>query len=115
MVNSRSNSPDPNSRITHLPKLPAFNSNELDFEVYMNLIETNFGAYGITDVQQKKNLFLVSVGTKVFATLSNLSAPKSASEIEYEEIVKLLKGHYVTKPSYHRSLLKFQQRKKVEN
>ena len=57
----------------------------------------------------------MSVGTKVFATLSNLSAPKSASEIDYEEIIKLLKGHYVTRPSYHRSLLMFQQRKKMEN
>ena len=32
----------------------------------------------------------------------------------YDELVDLLKKHYITKPSYHRSLVSFQQRRKSE-
>ena len=48
----------------------------------------------------------------MFGTLANLAAPKNPTELTYNEITQLLKDHYVTKPSYHRSLLLFQQRRK---
>ena len=93
-------------------KLPEFNPNDLGFDVYMNLVEANFVAYSITEDTKKKNLFLVSIGTKNFGILANLAAPKQPTELSYSELVKLLKSHFVTKPSYHRSLLSFQQRRK---
>ena len=95
-----------------ITKLPEFNPKELGFEIYMNLGEANFTAYNITVEEKKKNLLLVSIGTKTFGILANLAAPKQATELSYTELVNLLKGHFVTKPSYHRSLLSFQQRKK---
>ena len=94
-------------------KLPEFNPNDLGFDVYMNLVDANFVAYSITEETKKKNLFLVSIGTKNFGILANLAAPKQPTELSYSELVKLLKTHFVTKPSYHRSLLSFQQRRKV--
>ena len=84
--------PDTSATVTQLPKLPAFKSSELDFEVYMTLIETNFEAYGITDAAKKKSLLLVSVGTQVFGTLANLAAPDSPTDLDYKAIVKLLKA-----------------------
>ena len=98
-----------------LPKLPVFDPNELQFDLYMSLIQANFDSYGITDSNKKKNLLLISIGTKIFSTLANLTAPETPTEKSYEQIAELLKNHYVTKPSYHRSLLLFQQRRKGNN
>ena len=54
----------------------------------------------------------ISVGSKVFSTLSDLTAPDLPSDKTYGELIDLLKAHYVTKPSYHRSLCLFQRRVK---
>ena len=99
----------------HIPKLPAFDPKELQIDLYISLIETNFAAYGVTDDDQKKNLLLISIGMKTFATLSNLTAPDNPTTKSYTEIVNLLKGHFTSRPTYHRSLLLFQQRKKESN
>ena len=99
----------------HVPKLPAFDPKELQIDLYISLIETNFAAYGVTDDDQKKNLLLISIGMKTFATLSNLTAPDNPTTKSYTEIVNLLKGHFTSRPTYHRSLLLFQQRKKESN
>ena len=58
-------------------KLPEFNPNDLGFDVYMNLVDANFVAYSITEETKKKNLFLVSIGTKNFGILANLAAKQS--------------------------------------
>ena len=98
-----------------IPKLPAFDPKELAIDLYVSLIEANFAAYAITDEDQKKNLLLISIGMKTFATLSNLTAPENPTAKTYDEIVALLKSHFSSKPTYHRSLLLFQQRKKEPN
>ena len=98
-----------------IPKLPHYDPKELDFDLYISLIETNFAAHSITEESKKKNMLLVSMGTKIFATLANLTAPDNPTEKSYDEIVAALKLHFITKPTYHRSLLLFQQRKKKES
>ena len=103
------------SNMANIPKLPAFDPKELPFDLYLSLIETNFTTYGVTDDDKKKNLLLVSLGTKIFGTLANLTAPDNPTSKTYAEIVDVLKRHYINKPTYHRSLLLFQQRKKERN
>ena len=98
-----------------IPKLPHYDPKELDFDLYISLIETNFAAHNITTESKKKNLLLVSMGTKIFAILANLTAPDNPTEKSYDEIVEALKRHFITKPTYHRSLLLFQQRKKKDS
>lgn len=95
-------------------KICQFNPDELSFEVYLNLFEAHLATNEITDDAKKKNYLFVSVGAKVFGTLANLTAPDMPTTKTYAELIDLLKGHYVTKPSYHRSLVSFQQRRKVE-
>ena len=97
---------------SHLPRIPEFNPKEADFDVYMDLVKATFAAHSITDADKKKNILLCSLGLKAFTTLANLAAPQSPSDLSFNDIVKTLQGHYVTKPTYHRSLLLFQQRKK---
>ena len=66
----------------------------------------------ISDAEKKKNVLLVSVGTEIFAVLGNICAPDLPDTKSYDELLGLLKAHYDVKPSYHRSLLAFQQRNK---
>ena len=90
-----------------VPKIPPFNPDELQFEKYLSLFQANLDVYEITDEDKKKNFLIISVGSKVFNTLSDLTAPVLPSDKTYDELIGLLKAHYVTKPSYHRSLCSF--------
>ena len=101
--------------MAQLPKLPEFNPKEASFDVYLDLVKANFTAHSITSDDKKKNILLISLGLKAFTTLANLAAPKNPSDLSYEEIVKALGDHYISKPTYHRSLVLFQQRKKVDS
>ena len=98
-----------------VPKFPQFNPSELQFDKYLSLFQANLNAYDITDEDKKKNFLIISLGSKVFDTLSNLTAPELPSDKTYNELVQLLKTHYVSKPSYHRSLCLFQRRVKNSN
>ena len=100
--------------MSSLPKIPQFNPDEISFDMYLVMFEANLSTYEITDSDKKRNFLIVSLGTKVFSMLCNLSAPSLPNEKSYDELVALLKKHYITKPSYHRSLCLFQQRKKVQ-
>ena len=98
-----------------IPKIPAFDPKELSFDLYESLITAHFATYAITDETKKKNLLLVSIGTKIFATLANLTAPQMPTELSYQDLIAALKRHFVTKPTYHRSLVMFQQRRKKKD
>ena len=95
-----------------IPKLPQFNPEEISFDLYMSLVEASFTTYGIEDDVMKKNLLIVNMGVKSFFMLASLTSPDNPSDKTYAEIVSCLKRHYITKPSYHRSLVLFQQRRK---
>ena len=93
-------------------KIDSFNPSKISLELWLSLLEANFSNLEITDEDKKKNVLLVSVGTDVFSVLGNLCAPDLPHTKSYAEILNVLKGHYVIKPSYHRSLITFQQRNK---
>ncbi|XP_076035355.1 uncharacterized protein LOC143021633 [Oratosquilla oratoria] len=76
-------------------KIGPFNPEELPFDVYLALFEAHVATQDITDP-------------------ANLTAPDMPSTKTYDELITLMKNHFITKPSYHRSLCSFQQRRKVE-
>ena len=90
-----------------VPKIPQFNPDELQFDEYLCLFEANLAAYDITDEAKRKNVLIISVGSKVFSTLSDLTAPDLTSDKTYGELIDLLKAHYVTKPSHITRVLAF--------
>ncbi|XP_076055155.1 uncharacterized protein LOC143033547 [Oratosquilla oratoria] len=94
-------------------KIGPFNLEELPFDVYLALFEAHVATQDITDAGKKNQLF-VSIGTKMFGILANLTAPDMPTTKTYDELIELMKKHFITKPSYHRSLCSFQQRRKVE-
>ena len=57
----------------------------------------------------------MSLGPKTFGLLGDLTAPDMPTAKTYAELTKLLKDHFSNKPSYHRSLCLFQQRRKHMN
>ena len=98
--------------MANLTKIPKFIPEKISLDKYLVLMEANFAAYEVTDEDKKKNFLIVSLGPKTFGTLCNLWASQLPGEKAYNELVDLLKEHFVTKPSYHRSLCLFQQRRK---
>ena len=99
-------------RIAEKVKIDPFNPSKISFELWLSLLEANFSHLEISDAEKKKNVLLVSVGTEIFAVLGNICAPDLPNIKSYDELLGLLKAHYDVKPSYHRSLLAFQQRRK---
>ena len=97
--------------VTH-SKLEPFNSSKISLELWLSMLEAYLSHLEITDSAKKKNFLLVSVGTEVYSVLGNLCAPDLPNSKTYDELVACLKAHYIVKPSYHRSLVSFQQRKK---
>lgn len=93
-------------------KIDAFDSSKISLELWLSLLEAHFAHLGITEESKKKNGLLVSVGTETYSVLGNLCAPDLPHTKSYDALVSALKGHYDVKPSYHRSLLAFQQRTK---
>ena len=93
-------------------KIDCFDPKKIKFKVWLIMLLAHFAHNGITKDVKKKNSLLVSVGSEIYSTLASLSSPELPHEKDYNDLVKLLESHFVVKPSYHRSLIRFQQRKK---
>ena len=95
-------------------KIDAFDASKISLELWFSLLEAHFAHLGITTSEKKRNVLLVSLGTETFSVLGSLCAPDLPHTKDYDVLVALLKAHFIVKPSYHRSLIKFQQRQKKE-
>ena len=95
--------------------LPDFDPEKLELRCWLDLFAMNCEIANVTEASAKRALLLSSVGIDTFATVCKLAAPKLPSEVAYDELVKLLKSHFITAPSYHRALCEFLQRKKKPN
>ena len=98
-----------------MPRIDPFNPDELGMDSYLALFDAHMQAHSITDNDKKKALLLCSLGIKSFAILVNLTAPDMPADKTYAQLCDILKSHYVSKPSYHRSLHLFQNRRKMVN
>ncbi|XP_076059269.1 uncharacterized protein LOC143035931 [Oratosquilla oratoria] len=94
-----------------------FEPDRISLHLWLSLLEAHFQYTGITgnseeDLVKKKNLLLVSVGSVVYAELGRICAPDLPHTKSFSDLVKALKQYYIVTPSYHTSLVAFQQRKK---
>ena len=95
-----------------------FDPAKISLELWLSLFEAHCMYLGIAsdsteNVTKKKHLLLVSLGSEVYAVLGRICAPDLPHIKSYDELIAALKQHYIVSPSYHRSLVAFQQRKKV--
>ena len=96
-------------------RIPEFHPDKLELACWLDLFQMNCVVNDIQEENAKRALLLSSVGVETFATVCKLTAPKLPSEVPYNELVTVLKAHFITKPSYHRALCEFLQRKKRVN
>ena len=69
-------------------KIGPFDPNELPFEVYLNFFEAHLATNNVTEAPGKKNQLFVSIGTKTFGTLANLTAPDMPTTKTYDELIE---------------------------
>ena len=92
--------------------IPEFNPDKLELSCWLDLFSMNCAVNEVTEATAKRALLLSSVGVDTFSTICKLTAPKLPSEVPFDDLVSQLKSHFITKPSYHRALCDFLQRKK---
>ena len=97
-------------------RIDPFDPKKIKLEVWLSMLQAHFAYVNVTDDIKKKNILLISLGSETYSVLASLCAPSLPDNalLSYNDIVTALKSHYIVKPSYHRSLIKFQQRKKMK-
>ena len=101
------------SRIKQL--MPEFDSEKLNISEWLDLFNMSADINGVTADGTKKSFLLSSIGVDTYSTVCKLAAPRKASEMTFDELVNLLKDHFMAAPSYHRCLCDFMTRKKGRN
>ncbi|XP_077530459.1 uncharacterized protein LOC144142675 isoform X2 [Haemaphysalis longicornis] len=93
-----------------LGKLPEFNPDGGNFEVFLERFETFASVNGISD-DQKRKLFLTTIGEDVYVTLKSLLFPKTPIDASFLEVSSALKNHYSPRRSVVSERYRFNQRK----
>ena len=96
-------------------RMPEFNPDKLDLGCWLDLFAMNCQVNSVSEDDAKRALLSSSVGVETFAMVCKLTAPNLPSAVPFGDLVKILKSHFITKPSYHRALCDFLQRKKKSN
>ena len=94
------------------PRIPEFDPDKLELPAWLDLFSMNCAVSEVTEETAKRALLLSSVGVDTFSTICKLTAPNLPSAVPFDDLVSQLKSHFITKPSYHRALCDFLQRKK---
>lgn len=68
-----------------------------DFAVHAELLQELFVVKDIVKDEKKRSYLLTSLSTRVYKLLRNLTSPKTPTEVEYVELLKLLKNQFVDK------------------
>ncbi|UYV64000.1 K02A2.6-like [Cordylochernes scorpioides] len=58
-----------------------------------------FLANGIEKITQKKAIFLTLIGPETYALARSLAAPKDLANVNYEEMLTILTGHFCPRPN----------------
>ena len=87
---------EPPQPLTSIPSLHAFDSQSTTWQSYRDRIQFYFKANRILDSEEKKALFLWSVGNATYHLLENLSSPRSliSEDITFNDLIRLLDMHY---------------------
>lgn len=68
-----------------------------DFAVHAELLAELFIVKDIVKDEKKRSYLLTSLSTRVYKLLRNLTSPKAPTEVDYVELLKLLKNQFVDK------------------
>ena len=71
-------------------QLQAFDSNEEDWQSYVERIEQYFAANKITDGDQKRAMLLACYGAKTYRMIKSVLAPAKPAESSFENVVELV-------------------------
>ncbi|XP_037518487.1 uncharacterized protein LOC119395581 [Rhipicephalus sanguineus] len=97
-----------------LGKLPEFDPDNGDFEVYLERLECFIAANDIAE-EKKLQVFLTTIGEKAYGTLRSLLLPKTPTKVTFEVAVDALKKHYARKSSVVTERYRFHQRKQEKH
>ncbi|XP_037518347.1 uncharacterized protein LOC119395133 [Rhipicephalus sanguineus] len=97
-----------------LGKLPEFDPDNGDFEVYLERLECFIAANDIAE-EKKLQVFLTTIGEKAYGTLRSLLLPKTPTKVTFEVAVDALKKHYAPKSSVVTERYRFHQRKQEKH
>ncbi|KAB0800460.1 hypothetical protein PPYR_01180 [Photinus pyralis] len=75
-----------------------FKGNAEEFEMYIERVEHLF-LVNCVEEKMKVSLFITLAGPVVYSTLKNLVAPQNPAEKSYEQVITVLRGHYVPEKS----------------
>nr|XP_037276664.1 uncharacterized protein LOC119169744 [Rhipicephalus microplus] len=95
---------------TTVGKLPEFQQEDGNFEVYLERFEVFTAANDIAE-DKKLPIFLTAIGEKAYVTLRSLLLPKTPAKTSFTEVVDVLKKHYAPKRSVVTERYRFYQRK----
>jgi len=79
-----------------LGKISEFNEEVETFDNYCERLE-HFVTINKIDSDKKVSSFISIIGPALFTTLKDLLHPKKISEVSYDDMVKILKAHFVPK------------------
>lgn len=85
---------------------PYFSPNN-SWNVFYSSLIIYFDACGINDAERQKVILLTGLDEQVYCVLSDLCHPTSPKNVTYDQLVALLRQHYVAPISVHRERLKF--------
>ena len=99
----------------HISTLGEFYPLKEDWDSYMERVAFYLEAHDIMEGAKKRATLLTLCGKETYYTIRNLVAPKKPSEVEYEEIVQLVKQHFNPKPIVTVQRFKFNTRIRAED
>ncbi|KAF0299507.1 hypothetical protein FJT64_003478 [Amphibalanus amphitrite] len=76
-----------------------FDPSQESFGTYARWLEQYLVATGVSGQAKRRATLLSVVGPKTFALLEDLVAPQTVSDLEYEQLVTVLQGHFEPKSS----------------
>ena len=91
-------------------KLGEFESTQETWDSYVERLELYFVANDIVDAAKKRAVLLTVVGTTTYKLIRNLTAPTKQAEIDYKDLVSMVKTHYAPVPSVMVQRFKFHSR-----
>ena len=91
-----------------------FEGTDEEWDLYVKRLESFFAANKVTDKAQKKAILLSVCGMKTYCLIRSLVEPKSTTDGDYDEAVKLVKQHLHPKPSCIVQRFRFNSRSRKE-
>ncbi len=87
-----------------------FDNTQEDWESYVERVDLYLIVNDIADEGKKRATLLTLCGPKTYHVIRDLVAPKTPAEVEYNDIVSLVKQHYNPKPVVTVQRFKFNSR-----